>query len=65
MKKDNKTRDYGSICIVPVLTTHQRKVFTHFPYKLYRNHDYWIAPLKNVEKKQFSIKTNSFLRQNP
>jgi len=44
-----------------VKTTKQQKAFIRLPYNLYRNHPYWVPPLRSEVKAQFNIKKNPFL----
>ena len=46
------------IKIIEVKTKKQLNEFVKFPYKLYKDHPYWVPPIKSTEYKRFSEKKN-------
>ena len=48
--------------ILPVEDERTRREFLWFPYRLYRDHPYWVPPLRAVQKELFDISRHPFHR---
>lgn len=48
------------ITVVPVASERQLQQFIDYPYQLYRNHRYWVPPIKKEQYKIFDPKHNPF-----
>ena len=48
--------------IVPVDDARTRREFLSFPYRLYRNHPYWVPPLRLDQKELFDLAKHPFHR---
>src|ERR1051325_9570865 len=51
-----------SIQVRPVRTPRDRRRFLDLPYKLYRNHPHWIAPLRIAQKDILNTKRHPFYK---
>ncbi|HVG18118.1 MAG TPA: N-acetyltransferase, partial [Blastocatellia bacterium] len=49
-RKISDTEDGRSVRVRPVRTSRDRRGFVGLPYRLYRNHPHWIAPLRLAQK---------------
>ncbi len=47
--------------ILPVEDERTRREFLSFPYRLYRNHPYWVPPLRVEQRAQFDPRRNPML----
>lgn len=51
-----------SLQVRPVRTPRDRQRFVDLPYKLYRNHPHWIAPLRIAQKEMLNTKRHPFYK---
>ena len=52
----------GQAQVKPVRTPRERKQFLDLPYKLYRNDEHWIAPLRVAQKDMLNTKGHPFYK---
>src|ERR1041384_5090999 len=52
----------GAIEITPVRSARDRRQFIELPYRLYRNHPHWIAPLRIAQKDILNTRRHPFYK---
>src|SRR5438552_19105592 len=52
----------GAIDITPVRSARDRRQFLELPYRLYRKHPHWIAPLRMAQKDILNTKRHPFYK---
>ena len=52
----------GAIDITPVRSARDRRQFLELPYRLYRNHPHWIAPLRIAQKDVLNTRRHPFYK---
>ena len=50
------------INVTPVRSKKQKRLFIRLPYRLYRDHPYWVAPLLIEQKKTFDTQRHPFFK---
>jgi hypothetical protein len=51
-----------AIEILPVRSARERREFIELPYRLYRKHPHWVAPLRIAQKDILNTRTHPFYR---
>jgi GNAT superfamily N-acetyltransferase len=61
-RKSSSIEESRTVQLRPVRTTRDRRRFLDLPYKLYRNHPHWIAPLRIAQKDILDTKRHPFYK---